>query len=101
MSYTSDTSRPNGARPTAEVKENISALKEDATKLAGSVKHLAQGAVEDGRHRIEEAREVAVERAATIFTSLENQVRTRPAAALGITLGAGLLLGLMMAGRRH
>jgi hypothetical protein len=44
MSYSSETSRPNGARPAGEVKENISALKEDATKLAGSVKHMAQNA---------------------------------------------------------
>ncbi len=103
MTYTSEPiRRANGASKTAtaEVKENLTTLRDDAKQLAGSIKSAAKEQIDHQREKIAGAGAEVADRAQTMFSHLEDQVRTRPAAALGITLGAGFLLGLMLAARR-
>jgi ElaB/YqjD/DUF883 family membrane-anchored ribosome-binding protein len=103
MTYTSEPTRhTNGAGKTAttEVKETLNTLRNDAKQLAGSLKNAAKETIEQQRDKVVSVGADVADRAQTIFSSLEEQVRTRPAAALGVTLGAGFLLGLMLAGRR-
>lgn len=103
MSYSSDPiRRANGTArtATAEVKENLTTLRDDAKQLAGSIKGAAKEQLDHQRDKIVGASAEVADRAQTVFSHLEDQVRTRPAAALGITLGAGFVLGLIMSARR-
>jgi len=103
MAYTSEPiRRANGSAKSAtdEVKENLTTLRDDAKNLAGSIKSAAKEQIDHQRGKIAGAGAEVADRAQTMFSHLEDQVRTRPAAALGITLGAGFLIGLMMAARR-
>lgn len=78
----------------AELRRDVSRLAEAATKAARSEVHHA-GA------RLHSARADLTERARNGATYVGEKVRERPAAALGITLGAGLLIGMLLSrGRR-
>ncbi|MET0183360.1 MAG: hypothetical protein ABW199_10780 [Caulobacterales bacterium] len=105
MSYNTDIgiSRTNGAAKmdtNTEVKESLTALRDDASKLGGAIKSAAREKIADQRGRLEDATHELSERAQTIFSRLEERVRNKPAAALGISLGAGLVLGMLMFRRR-
>lgn len=107
MSYTNapaPTRRSNGhgAEPHAAeaVKERLDALKDDANGLASAISAAAKEKVQEGRQRLEAAGEAVAERAQTAFTAVEDQVRERPAIVLGAAIGAGFLLGLLLAPRR-
>lgn len=102
MSYSSD---PDARRTTTngkgDVADSIHTLKEDATKLAGSIGSMAKDEIAKGREQVSEMGSTVADSAQTLFSELEQRVRARPAAALGVTLGVGLLLGVMLAGGRR
>lgn len=103
MSYQTDIGRgdTNGAgkQAAAELKESISTLREDASKLGNVLKSAAKEQFAQQRDKLEGATSEVADRAQTIFSRLEEQIRARPAAALGISLGAGFLLAMLMRGR--
>lgn len=76
----------------SELRKDMNRLAEAANKAArAEVKHAGQrleGLGKELRTRASDGREYAVEK-----------VREHPGAALGITLGAGLLLGLLLSRR--
>jgi ElaB/YqjD/DUF883 family membrane-anchored ribosome-binding protein len=99
---TSPTTRSNSRRSngSAEVKEalvsvgdGVAAVRDDVGQLAESIGHEAKARARDVTEASKEQTHRALEAART-------QVRERPAATLGIAAGAGLVLGLILAGRR-
>lgn len=97
--------RKNGAAN--KVQNRVSAVKEDAANLGRDIKRLSGAAGEAARERLHVAREQARLAASELGTrargvahDVETQIQRRPAAAVGIAAGVGLLLGWMLS-RRH
>ena len=100
MTYSSDPDARRTNGKSADIADSIHTLKEDASKLAGSLGSMAKDEIAKGRDHVSDIGSSVTDSAQTLFSELEQRVRTRPAAALGITLGVGVLLGLMLSGRR-
>ena len=106
MAIASDTQRRNGVARNAlrsragDVLDDFGALKKDMSKLAQAARKAAKVEVRHTGERLQaigrDLRTQAGDRAA----NLSEVVRERPGAAVGISLGAGLLLGLILTARR-
>lgn len=94
-----DTSIKNGNAPEKAVANDVDAIKEDITALrsdlralitdAGAVAKLkSQRGIDQGVEMAEDVKTKATE----VKSSLEDRVREKPFAAVGIALGAGFLL---------
>lgn len=97
--------RKNGLARDA-LKARASDVLDDFAELRKDVSALADAAGRTARHEVNNAgtRLISVgkdlrERAATGAEYAREQVRERPGAAIGISLGAGLLIGLLLARR--
>ena len=83
----------------SDVKTNFTHLKDDAKQLASSVKDAANKQVASTRDKMVDLSAEAADRASTALSALEDEVHARPARSLGIALGAGIVLGLVLARR--
>lgn len=92
MSFTSprspgsDTTPGNAAN---DVSDNVSALRDDVSKLASSVKRLAQ---EQFGTTVEDVQDKAMEKVG----DLETAIRRKPAQSALIAAGIGLVVGLIL-----
>ncbi len=70
-----------------------------ADGFMSSISDAAQGALEHGVQRLEEAQAAAVERGKHAVTTADDYVHEHPWKAVGIAAAAGLVVGLWMARR--
>lgn len=93
-----------------DVLEDFTELKKDMAKLADAVGKAARGEVNHAGERLSSLSETLRERATEISEDLReranegvgyvgDKVRERPFAAVGISLGVGVLLGLALSRR--
>jgi ElaB/YqjD/DUF883 family membrane-anchored ribosome-binding protein len=83
-----------------DVLDDFAELRKDLGKLADATNKAARAEVKQAGRRLELFGRDMRERAEERMTFVGEQVRTHPGAALGLTLGAGLLLGMILTRRR-
>jgi len=84
-----------------DVMEDFAELRRDVSKLAEAAGHAARQQVDETRDRIERLGRGVRERASSRVSSLTDNVREHPGAAIGATLGVGVLIGLLLSARRR
>lgn len=82
-----------------DVMEDFAELRRDMSLLADAAAKSATNEVRHTRERISNLGRSLRERTETGAEYLSERVRERPAAAIGVSLGAGLLIGLLLARR--
>ena len=87
-----------------DVLDDFDELRKDVNKLAGAAQRAAREEAAEISHRvtaqIDAMKGQVRTRAYKGVDQLSDQVRDRPATALGIALGAGLLIGIALTPRR-
>lgn len=105
MAQTMQTQRRNGAMRHAvraranDVLDDFAELSKDVSRLADAAGKAARAEVNTASTRMRSLSHDLTERARHGADYAVTKVRERPGAALGITLGAGLLLGLLLSRR--
>lgn len=105
MAQTMQTQRRNGAmRHTVRARANdvlddFAELSKDVSRLADAAGKAARAEVNTASNRVRSLGSDLTQRARDSAGYAVTQVRERPGAALGITLGAGVLLGLLLSRR--
>lgn len=85
-----------------DVISDFAELRRDVSRLADAATKAAKSEMTHATNKLHTARESVVERARNSAGYVSQRVRERPAAAIGITLGAGLVIGMLMSSaRRH
>lgn len=84
-----------------DVMEDFAELRRDVSNLAEAAGHAARQRVDETRDRIERLGRGVRERASSGVNSLADNVREHPGAAIGATLGVGVLIGLLLSARRR
>jgi ElaB/YqjD/DUF883 family membrane-anchored ribosome-binding protein len=82
-----------------DVLDDFSELRKDMTKLAEAANKAARSEVKHAGQRLESIGKNLRTRAGDGADYAVEKVREHPGAALGITLGAGFLLGVLLARR--
>jgi ElaB/YqjD/DUF883 family membrane-anchored ribosome-binding protein len=85
---------------TNDVLGDFAELRKDMGKLAEAATKAARGEVRTAGQRLERLGRDMRARASEGVNYVSEQVRARPGAAIGVSLGAGLLLGLLLRARR-
>ncbi len=84
-----------------DVMADFAELRKDIGRLADAAGKAARAEVKHTGARLGSIRTELGARAQNGASYVTEQVRARPAAAVGVSLGAGLLLGLLLSARRH
>lgn len=82
-----------------DVLDDFSELRKDMSRLADAANKAARDEVKHAGHRLELIGKEVRTRANDGAGYAVDKVREHPAAALGISLGAGLVLGLLLSRR--
>lgn len=82
-----------------DVLDDFSTLRQDMGKLADAANKAARAEVKHAGQRLETIGKNMRARAGDSAGRAVEKVRDHPGAALGITLGAGVLLGMLLARR--
>jgi ElaB/YqjD/DUF883 family membrane-anchored ribosome-binding protein len=83
----------------SDVLDDFTELRKDMSRLAEAANKAARAEVKHAGHRLERIGKDMRTRASDGADLAREQIREHPGAALGITLGAGLLLGMLLARR--
>lgn len=98
--------RRNGAARTqlkaraSDVMDDFAELRKDVNRLADAANKAARAEVKYAGKRLNTVSGELRSRASESVNYATEQVRTHPGAAVGISLGAGLLLGMLLTARR-
>lgn len=98
-------SRKNGQARTAlrartnDVIDDFAELRKDMGRLAEAANKAARVEVRTVGHRLESLGRSVRERASEAPAYVSDRVREHPGAAIGVSLGAGLLIGLLLSRR--
>ena len=65
------------------------------------VKKLNSTLLGDARERTDKVRTLVQKQGRAALSNLQHTVKERPALAVGIAVGSGLLLGMLLSGGRH
>lgn len=84
---------------THDVLDDFSTLRKDMNKLAEAANKAARAEVKHAGKRLEHLGRDMRTRASDGAEYAVEQVRTHPGAAIGISLGAGLLIGMLLTRR--
>lgn len=71
-----------------------------ARKAAASLKDAAVSVVDETRHRVRDYADDVADQAQTRYGDVEAWVHQNPSRALGVAAGIGVVLGLLLRGRR-
>ena len=85
---------------TSDVMGDFAALRKDMGKLAQAATKAARSEVRTVGHRLEQLGRDMSTRASDGATYVSEQVRSHPGVAIGVSLSAGLLIGLLLSTRR-
>jgi len=85
-----------------DVADDFAELRKDVGRLADAANKAARSEVHHAQMRLDRATQQVRARAQGGVDYMSDKVRTHPGAAIGISLGAGLLIGILLsaAGRR-
>lgn len=83
-----------------DVLDDFAELRKDVNKLAEAANKAARAEVRNAGKRLETFGRDVRSRAEDRLTYVNDKVRTHPGAALGVSLGAGVLLGMFLMRRR-
>jgi len=83
-----------------DVMDDFSELQKDMSRLASAANKATRAEVHSAGKRLEDIGRKMRGRATSGVSYLGDQVRSRPLATMGATLGAGLALGLLLTRRR-
>lgn len=106
MAQAAEFARTNGHARAAlkarasDVMDDFSSLRKDMRKLARAANKAARVEVQHARERIGSTASDLREQAHDGVETFGERVRERPGAAIGISLGAGLILGMLLSPRR-
>jgi ElaB/YqjD/DUF883 family membrane-anchored ribosome-binding protein len=84
--------------PSRDGESSFKAAKASAKAAADSVKQAAAVALDETRDRVRNLTDETVDRVGRHYGDLEAWVQLKPARALGIAAGVGVLLGLLLRG---
>jgi ElaB/YqjD/DUF883 family membrane-anchored ribosome-binding protein len=98
-STSASTTPTNGALQT-NIKQALNSVGEGVADVRSEVGQLATAIGDEVKARAGTMSKAAQETGSRAMEAARIQVREHPAATLGIAAGAGLLLGLLLAGRR-
>jgi ElaB/YqjD/DUF883 family membrane-anchored ribosome-binding protein len=84
-----------------DVMEDFTELRKDVSRLADAASKAARDEVKHTGARLQKMRGSMTARASESAAYVGDKVREHPGASVGIAVGAGLLLGLVLSGRRH
>ena len=82
-----------------DVLDDFNELSKDVSRLADAAGKAARAEVKSAGKRVRHMRDTVGERARNSASYAAEQVREHPGAAIGVTLGAGVLLGLLLSRR--
>lgn len=82
-----------------DVLDDFSELRKDMSRLADAANKAARDEVKHAGHRLEAIGKDMRTRAAERAGYAADKVREHPGAAIGVSLGAGLLIGLLLSRR--
>jgi ElaB/YqjD/DUF883 family membrane-anchored ribosome-binding protein len=105
MAQAQTTDRRNGHARSAlksrthDVLDDFSSLRKDMSKLAEAANKAARAEVKHAGKRLENLGRDMRTRASDGAGYAVEQVRTHPGAAIGISLGVGLLIGMLLTRR--
>ena len=105
MAQAQTTERRNGHARSAlksrthDVLDDFASLRKDMSKLADAANKAARDEVKHAGQRLENLGRDMRSRATERADLAVEQVRSHPAAAIGISLGAGLVLGMLLSRR--
>lgn len=91
--------RHNVRARASDVIDDFNELSKDVTRLADAAGKAARAEVNTAGKRLRTIGEDVSTRARSGVTYAADQVREHPGAAIGVTLGAGVLLGLLLSRR--
>ena len=77
------------------LRNDFDALRQHVGSLMGSVKTLAEEKAEDGVHKGQEIADEAYSQAKKARNGIEQQIREKPFAAVGIAVGVGAMIALL------
>jgi ElaB/YqjD/DUF883 family membrane-anchored ribosome-binding protein len=100
---TPQTTAPNGAAKTAsraraKVEPKLKAVASSAHDAYDSIKEVAAEAASETRSRVKDIAAQANEQVQRRYSDLEGWVQLKPAQAVGVAAGLGILLGLLLRG---
>jgi ElaB/YqjD/DUF883 family membrane-anchored ribosome-binding protein len=81
------------AENTKDVSDDVKAFGRDVLKLANSIG-------DEAKTRVDDLSDGAQGQARVAYANVRSQVSANPAIALGMAAGAGVLVGLLLRGRR-
>lgn len=84
---------------TSDVLDDFTELRKDMSRLAEAASKAARAEVKGAGHRLEAIGKDMRARAGDSASYVTEQVRTHPGAAIGASLGAGLVLGFLLSRR--
>jgi ElaB/YqjD/DUF883 family membrane-anchored ribosome-binding protein len=83
-----------------KLRKSLRTVQDDFGALGNDVAQLASTVGDEAKGQIHHAAQSARHGAEGAITVLQERVREKPGVALGLAAGAGVLLGLLLAGRR-
>lgn len=101
MSESFNTNMQGAADRNGALKMSASTVMQDLDALRKDVSRLAEAATTTARERLGRLGKDVGTRATRSAGYMGEQVRTHPGVALGLTLGAGLAIGMLLASRRN
>jgi ElaB/YqjD/DUF883 family membrane-anchored ribosome-binding protein len=84
---------------TSDVIDDFGELRKDVSRLAKAARKAAREEVKTTGKRLEELGRDIRTRASEGADHAVDQVRTHPGAAIGVSLGAGLVIGMLLSRR--
>ncbi len=87
--------RADLSEATSHIREDLNSLRDDAQEAIGAATTCAKSGIDSAV----EIAKVSGSKAKDVHSSLEDQVKKHPTSAVLITLGAGVLLGRLIARR--
>lgn len=107
QSFETARGRRNGAARDAlksrasDVMDDFAELRKDVGRLADAATKAARAEVKQTGSRFQKLQSDVSARTRGGAEYVTEHVRARPATAVGVSVGAGLLLGLLLSARRH
>lgn len=91
-----DTDFATRPRGTEELRESARHLKHDVRELGAAARHVAQDSLADARQCVAGYAEQGRTQVRDALATVEGKIQERPATALLVAAGVGILLGILV-----
>ncbi len=79
-----------------ELKKEFSALKGELSEMGNTLSQLTKAATDEGRDRVRAAADQSREQARQTWSAFEKEVEAHPMTSVAAALGIGLILGKLL-----